>query len=214
MTDDGSGTRAATKVEELRELRDPRTLRALAHPVRMDLIEALVVEGPLTATEAAAIIGQSATTCSFHLRQLAKYGFVEDAGPGGTRERPWRLTTIGSRIPEPTGDAAADIASEALTSVFLDRMVERAQRSRIERRSYPARWRELTGFDESVLFVTPEEMEEVRKTIEDVAFRFASRLAAPAERPDGAIPVEIFFLSYLLRPEEVPIEAPDEETAQ
>ena len=67
MTDDGSGTRAATKVEELRELRDPRTLRALAHPVRMDLIEALVVEGPLTATEAAAIIDYKTRHGDFRL---------------------------------------------------------------------------------------------------------------------------------------------------
>jgi DNA-binding transcriptional ArsR family regulator len=202
--DKPTGTRTAanvpTNVEELRELRDPRAMRALAHPIRLDLIEALGLEGPLTATEAAALIGQSATTCSFHLRQLAKYGFVADAGPGGTRERPWRLTVFGSRIPEGTGEPEVDLASDLLTSVFLDRMLERVRRAWHERHHYSARWRELTGFDESVMFVTPDEMAEVRRTLEEVMFRFATRLAAPEERPAGALPVELLFCSHLLRP--------------
>jgi DNA-binding transcriptional ArsR family regulator len=177
-------------------------MRALAHPIRLDLIEALGLEGPLTATEAAALIGQSATTCSFHLRQLAKYGFVEDAGPGGTRERPWRLTVIGTRIPEGTGESEIDLASDVLTSVMIDRVLERVRRAWHERHQYSDRWRQLTGVDETVLFVTPEEMEEVRKTLEEVAFRFATRLASPEERPPGSLPVELLFCAHLLRPEQ------------
>jgi hypothetical protein len=195
-------TGAARSVEELRDLSDPKAMRALAHPVRLDLIEALGIEGPLTATEAAALIGQSATTCSFHLRQLAKYGFVEDAGPGGTRERPWRLTLIGNYIPEGTGEPEIDLASDVLGSVLIDRVTDRIRRAWHERRSYSQRWRELTGVDETVMFVTPEEMAEVRRTLEEVAFRFATRLAAPEERPPGALPVELLFCSHLLRPEE------------
>lgn len=52
----------------------------MAHPVRVALLEALSLQGPMTATEAGERIGESPTTCSFHLRQLAKYGFVEEAG--------------------------------------------------------------------------------------------------------------------------------------
>ena len=73
-----AGRRSTTSVRS----NDARTLRALAHPVRVALIETLSVEGPLTATEAGERIGESPTTCSFHLRQLAKYGFVEEAGAG------------------------------------------------------------------------------------------------------------------------------------
>ena len=75
----------------LRQVTDARTMRALAHPVRIALIEALSAGGAMTATEVAELIGESPTTCSFHLRQLAKYGFVEDSQetrPG--RSRPWR----------------------------------------------------------------------------------------------------------------------------
>ena len=64
-------------------LTDPRALRAYAHPVRMRLMGLLRTEGPLTATRAADLLGESSGTCSFHLRQLAKYGLVEEA-EGGT----------------------------------------------------------------------------------------------------------------------------------
>src|SRR5262245_14833912 len=70
---------------------DPVAMRALAHQTRLSLLDLLAVEGSATATRCAAVLGESAASCSFHLRQLAKYGFVEEA-PGGTgRQRPWRL---------------------------------------------------------------------------------------------------------------------------
>src|SRR6516162_1794144 len=74
-------------------LTDPRALRAFTHPVRLALIGLLRTEGPLTATRAAELLGESSGTCSFHLRQLAKYGLVEEAGGGTGREKPWRATT-------------------------------------------------------------------------------------------------------------------------
>lgn len=70
---------------------DPRTLRGLAHPIRLRLRSELVERGPATATQLAARIGESSGTTSYHLRQLAAYGFVvEDATLGNRRERYWR----------------------------------------------------------------------------------------------------------------------------
>ena len=91
---------AATELPSLepRKLTDPRTMRAVAHPVRIALLEVLTAEGPLTATQAGELIGESPTTCSFHLRQLAKYGFIEEAGAGPGRQRPWRLIYTGLRF--------------------------------------------------------------------------------------------------------------------
>src|ERR1700761_5736702 len=74
----------------VKRLTDPRALRALAHPIRLELVGLLRRLGPLTATQAAELIGESSGSTSFHLRQLAKYGLVEDAGGGAGRERPWR----------------------------------------------------------------------------------------------------------------------------
>src|ERR1700685_2938669 len=80
---------------ETRKITDARTLRALAHPVRIAIFEQLAFGGAMTATEVGEQIGESPTTCSFHLRQLAEYGFVEEAGGGTGRSRPWRLTSVG-----------------------------------------------------------------------------------------------------------------------
>src|SRR5580698_10256418 len=74
-------------LDDVRQLTDSRTLRALTHRVRIALIEALLLGGAMTATEVGEQIGESSTTCSFHLRQLAKYGFVEEAGGGKGRSR-------------------------------------------------------------------------------------------------------------------------------
>src|ERR1700761_5588708 len=76
------------------KLTDPLALRAVAHPTRLELMGLLRRSGPLTATQAGERIGESAASCSFHLRQLAKYGMVEEAGGGKGRERPWRATAI------------------------------------------------------------------------------------------------------------------------
>src|SRR6202020_16347 len=78
----------------INRLTDPKALRALAHPIRMSLVGMLRVHGPLTATKAAELLGESSASCSFHLRQLAKYGLVEEAGGGKGREGPWRATTM------------------------------------------------------------------------------------------------------------------------
>lgn len=66
----------------MRQLTDPTDLRALAHPVRMSILEQLIVFGPLTASELATRIDESPANCSWHLRKLAEHGFVEEAEIG------------------------------------------------------------------------------------------------------------------------------------
>src|SRR5271154_2933830 len=72
-------------------LTDAKAMRALAHPIRIALLEILGVR-TLTATQASELLGESPANCAFHLRTLARYGFVEEAGGGRGRERPWRST--------------------------------------------------------------------------------------------------------------------------
>lgn len=69
-------------------------MRALAHPVRIALLEALRRDGPLTATRAAELLDDSPGNMSWHLQTLAKYGFVEEAGGGRGRSRPWRAVSL------------------------------------------------------------------------------------------------------------------------
>ncbi|CAM5558804.1 Transcriptional regulator OS=Streptomyces antimycoticus OX=68175 GN=SANT12839_039950 PE=4 SV=1 [Streptomyces antimycoticus] len=88
---------------------DPRTLRGLAHPLRMRLLTALREYGPATASQLADRLGESSGATSYHLRQLATYGFVEDdpsgarGGSGGGRRRTEvRAGTPTSSWPTPT----------------------------------------------------------------------------------------------------------------
>src|SRR5579863_6253057 len=97
-------TESAEHGPTVTRLTDPRALRGYAHPVRMKLVGLLRTEGPLTATQAAELLGESSGTCSFHLRQLAKYGLVEEAAGGTGREKPWRATAQRTRVPVSTDD--------------------------------------------------------------------------------------------------------------
>jgi predicted ArsR family transcriptional regulator len=75
------------------ESADPRAMRALTHPLRLDLMELLAANGPATAAACGRALGVPQANCSFHLRQLAKYGYVEEADQGADRrERRWRVT--------------------------------------------------------------------------------------------------------------------------
>jgi len=74
-------------IDSVNNLTDPKALRALAHPIRLALIGLLRTQGPLTATRAAELLGESSASTSFHLRQLSKYGLAEEAGGGQGRER-------------------------------------------------------------------------------------------------------------------------------
>ena len=68
-------------------------MRALAHPLKWALMDVLLVEGSATSTRCAELVGDTQANCSFHLRQLARYGLVEEAPSTSKRERPWRLAT-------------------------------------------------------------------------------------------------------------------------
>src|SRR3954471_24664304 len=98
-----------------RELTDPKAMRALAHPVRLALLEALTDAGTLTATEAGERGGESPANASFHLRQLAKYGFVEEAEGGTGRRRPWKLRQLGMRWTDVQEDPETASAARALS---------------------------------------------------------------------------------------------------
>src|SRR6478752_9768809 len=109
-----------------RELDDPKAMRALAHPVRLALLEALT-DGPMTATEAGERVGESPANASFHLRQLAKYGFVEEAEGGTGRKRPWKLRHLGMSFTDVHEDPETATAARTLDRVLRDRYFARAR---------------------------------------------------------------------------------------
>jgi len=179
---------------------DPRRIRALAHPVRLALLEVLVLAGPLTATQAGERIGESPTTCSFHLRQLAKYGFVEEAGAGPGRNRPWRVVSLGLTATDVGGGAESAIALQALEGLLVDRWMGRIQHWMRTRHSYPREWQDAAGITQSLLYVTPDELREVLAELMPLLMRHAERFRDRAQRPAGALPVEVVAFAYPLAP--------------
>jgi DNA-binding transcriptional ArsR family regulator len=181
-----------------RELTDPRAMRAMAHPVRLALMEALNDAGTLTATEAAERVGESPSNCSFHLRQLAKYGFVEEAERGTGRQRPWRAVQTGMRFTDVQDDPEAALAAGTLAQVVQDRWIERARAGLARRQHIPEEWRRVTGSDQMTLYVTPQEMEQINEEVLQILFRYRDRIADPSLRPEGSAKVEHVAFYYLL----------------
>jgi len=177
------------RVSESPPLTDPVAMRALAHPVRVALIELLAVVDTLTATQASELLGESPANCAFHLRTLAKYGFVQEAGGGRGRERPWKSAERNITISTQQDDPQAATAAGALSAAWLDLWLARA-RQVFATDSYLPGWEEATGWSRTGVFLSPEETINLRGQIRRLLEPYEARKSNPALRPPGALPVE------------------------
>ena len=178
------------------ELTDPRALRAYAHPVRGKLVGLLRRRGPLTATQAAALLGESSGTTSFHLRQLAKYGLVEEAPGGRGREKPWQATSMLTHVPPilaaPEAAEAAKQLRITLARSYFENVVQWLSRSDSE----PEAWRRAAIFGDRILYVTPTELEALNAAIDDLLEPYTRRLSEPEERPPDSREVSTVVLAF------------------
>ncbi len=165
---------------------DPRALRALAHPTRLALLGELRRHGPLTATQAAPRVGESVASCSFHLRQLAKYGMVEPALTSGGREKPWRASAETTDFDLAPDDPEAAEASGVFAQVLIDRYAQRMRAAVARYRSESAEWREAMLVGDSILYLTEAELHALRRQVEAIADRYRERFGDPTKRPNGA----------------------------
>ncbi|MDX3229204.1 winged helix-turn-helix domain-containing protein [Streptomyces sp. ME19-01-6] len=163
------------------------------HEVRTALLDLLAEVGTVTATEAAARLGYSSGLCSFHLRQLARHGYIEEAPHHGGRARPWRLRqrnlTAGAPAEEGFGDLARGLEDESW------------QRWLAQRDRAPAEWRHEEAFS-AVAYLTPEEMTRVADAIRRALAPYQDREQRPLARPEGARPVALITRLFPLLPQE------------
>jgi len=183
----GGGGEEKARGRTVTRMKDPRALRAYAHPVRMALMGLLRTEGPLTATRAAELLGESSGTCSFHLRQLAKYGLVEEAGGGTGREKPWRATTTSTDW-DATGDGSPETAAATglLNTVIAEQYFEQLARWLEASPGEPAEWQEAAMLGDRILYVTPAELDALRGRVREVLDEYFERQLRPDLRPEGA----------------------------
>jgi hypothetical protein len=179
-----------------RRLSDAPSLQALTHPTRLAIIEAIGLAGTLTATQASAVVGESPTACAYHMRTLARLGFLAEAGGGHGPERPWRLASTGHTIAA-GDDAAAQTAGRALTAALIERFTGRIRSFQLIRHRQSQAVQDATGVLQSVVFATPAEMAALRADLLELMGRHADR-ADPARRPAGSVAFEVVSFLHLM----------------
>ncbi|WP_250029230.1 ArsR/SmtB family transcription factor [Paractinoplanes maris] len=176
---------------------DPQVMRALAHPARIAIVEYLNNTGAVvTATETAELVGLSPSATSYHLRELAKYGLVEQAASRGDgRERVWQSTSTGLRIDADRDQPGAAAATEALVDIFLERDVDRARRWIRRQPAEPEQWRDVGTMTSHKLLMTAEELRVLSDKITELTapYRFRERQDGA---PEGARPVHVGFMAF------------------
>ncbi|MFD7819142.1 ArsR/SmtB family transcription factor [Streptomyces sp. NPDC059785] len=139
---------------------DARSLRGLAHPLRMRLLDALRFDGPATASQLAAKLSESSGATSYHLRQLAAHGFIEDAPQRGKgRERWWKAVHQGLRFDDALlTDANPDVRGAA--DLYLHEVATTQTRDLStwlgNRQSWPEEWNRTWDMSSATLRLTPE----------------------------------------------------------
>jgi DNA-binding transcriptional ArsR family regulator len=174
-------------------------MRALAHPVRVALLDAMGRDGEITATEAAELLGESPGNMSWHLQTLAKYGYVEEAGEGRGRRRPWRVTSDSNRFETGTTDPETATAGEALERTFVARAFDQLSEWWARRPTYPLKWRRAAFIHDSIRYLTAAELAAVTDEIAAISDRFAGREDRD-KRPAGALPVRLYAHGHPLPP--------------
>jgi len=178
------------------ELTDPRAMRAYAHPVRMALLGLLRTHGPMTATQAAERLGESSGTCSFHFRQLAKYGFCEEAGGGKGREKPWRATATFTTWSSAPADPERAEAEYHLNVVVVQRYFDQIARWLANRGEQPPEWQQAFGFGDLSLPLTAAELNGLRDDVRALIRPYLARITGEAEAPEDARRVNLLHFAF------------------
>jgi DNA-binding transcriptional ArsR family regulator len=181
-------------------LRDPKELRAIAHPARIRLLEELAFDGPLTATELADRIGESPANCSWHLRQLQRYGFVEEAGGGRGRQRPWQMVVRANSWGEAGSSPEMAVAEQVASEVLVAHEVEALRTALAALPLESAEWHEATFLSQNLVWLTAAELSGINDEIRSIFLRHFNRMSEPARRPADARPVRLVAWGVSARP--------------
>jgi DNA-binding transcriptional ArsR family regulator len=176
-------------------IRDPRALRALAHPVRLELLERLGVDGPQTATVLGEAVGVSPSAASYHLRELARYDLVADAGGGTGRNRPWRATGTGFMF-EPSEHVAP--GAQAAVQLLSAQLIARAEQETLlflaHEPELDSAWRSASHIANATLRLTADEAVELVRRIDEIVGPYyrSTRKDAPEDAVAARFLIRLF----------------------
>lgn len=149
---------------------DPQVMRAMAHPARIEIMEHLSSTGTaVTATEMAGQVGLSPSATSYHLRELAKFGLVEQApSRGDARERVWRSASASWSLEADESEPEGRAAEEALVDAYLTRGFARLHEWFTRQHDEPKAWRDASVLSWQILMLTADELRAVDAAVRDV----------------------------------------------
>lgn len=183
--------------EDRRELTDARALRALAHPLRLALLNHLMAFGAQTASQCSEVVGSTASNCSYHLRSLARYGLVEAAEAGDGRERPWRSTATGlqfGRADDPNLAFGVESAERMLVEKQIDDEAVLTRRAVAQRSELAPEWRDASMLSGYALRLTPAELRELGEKLDALIRPYIA--LTRADPPAGSDVVALHLNAY------------------
>ena len=154
----------------------------------------------MTSAEAARELGISQALASHHMRQLAKYGFLEAAPRRNGRDRHWQVTAVATSWrgagKDPQGAAAADVLERLIAERAVSRLLDWQQRRDPE----DSQWRDATGASTHLMYLTPAELAELNDAIDALVTPLVQRRQPGEARPADAVPVDLTTLISVLPP--------------
>ncbi|MGW3664258.1 ArsR/SmtB family transcription factor [Streptomyces sp. NPDC005141] len=155
--------------KEDRRITDMGTLKAIAHPLRMQLYRALHIAGAATASQLGEQVDEAPSLVSYHLRKLAEHGLIEEAEPrsGDGRERWWQPSSEGLSVHDEDFRSAPEksAAHTAFARLLVDQRADLYRRFLDERHAWGAEWNTAASDSESTLRLTPAELAELHKEL-------------------------------------------------
>jgi DNA-binding transcriptional ArsR family regulator len=162
---------------------DPRSIRALAHPARLAIIDALATGEELTATQCAELTGLSPSATAYHLKLLERYGFAETALPRpDRRERPWRATGRGIQVDLDTSTPAGASAAAAVVAAHIDMTRAIAAEFTAAGHAEPEEWRDAAVLSNADLWLTVEEFQRVGEELRALLGQYRRRSRSEGRR--------------------------------
>ena len=164
-------------------LSDPRALRALAHPLRLALLDRLMSFGEQTAAQCATALESTTSNCSYHLRALERVGLVEPTRSTDGRERPWRATATGLEFgpPAAASSPASTSAALAVEDLMLAGDEELTRSARARHQQQPPEWQAAEAYHGYGLRITASELRSLVDEIDRLVRPYiaATRSGAP-----------------------------------
>ena len=181
---------------------DTTALKALAHPVRVRMLGLLRIEGSSTATALAARLKLNSGATSYHLRQLAEHGFIEEASElGNRRERWWRAAHESTQVPIRGSSGEEMEAGLVFLQAALSWQVSQMQRALELSPQMPPEWRDASTASDWTMALTPEEAKALTERVQALLWEAKSAAPPLSPAPEGTRPFTVVFHSFPLPPE-------------